>query len=200
MILPASFYQRDTVKVARGLLGKKLVRIYKGKRLSGLIVETEAYTGVEDAAAHSYGGVPTPRTRTMYMGGGHAYVYFIYGMYWCLNFVTKKVNEPEAVLIRALEPVENIEIMRKLRPVKKDKDLTNGPGKLCLALHIDKSLDGANLTEPPLFVENMDFQIKPSQIVIAPRVGVDYAGPAAHWPLRFYIRDNPYVSRLVKNS
>src|SRR6516162_4916002 len=115
--LPHSFYQRDTVTVARELLGKKLVRIYRGRRLSGIIVETEAYLGEHDRAAHTFGLRRTLRNEAMYKEGGHAYVYFVYGMHFCINAVTKKKNEPEAVLLRAIECVEGLDTIRKLRKV-----------------------------------------------------------------------------------
>ncbi|HVK60908.1 MAG TPA: DNA-3-methyladenine glycosylase, partial [Bdellovibrionales bacterium] len=130
--LPFSFYQRDTEEVARELLGKTLVHVLKtGQRVSGRIVETEAYLGARDAAAHSRGGLRSKRTESMFLPGGHAYVYLIYGMHYCFNVVTREADEPQAVLIRALEPIEGIEFMRRRRRVKRDLDLCSGPGKLC---------------------------------------------------------------------
>jgi DNA-3-methyladenine glycosylase len=186
--LPRSFYQRPTIEVARELLGKRLVRVRNGRRLSGIIVETEAYLGVKDAAAHTYGGHRSPRNEAMYGDGGHAYVYFIYGMHFCLNSVTRRANQPVAVLIRALEPSEGIELMRVFRKVKKDRDLANGPGKLCQALQIKRSCNGVDLTGDELFIEDAGIDVKRSQITAGPRIGVDYAGAAAKWPLRFLIK------------
>lgn len=187
--LSPQFYRRDTETVARELLGCRLVRIYKGRRLSGRIIETEAYLGVNDRAAHSYGGRRTERVRSMYLDGGHAYVFFVYGMHFCLNVVTRGVDEPEAVLLRAIEPIEGIETMRELRKVKRDRDLANGPGKLCQALAIDRSFDGVAFDESSgLFIERDPTFKRGNYIILAtPRIGIDYAQEAVHWPLRFVL-------------
>lgn len=187
--LPPKFYRRDTETVARELLGCRLVRIYKGQRLAGRIVETEAYLGVRDRAAHSYGGRRTERVRSMYLDGGHAYVFFVYGMHYCLNVVTRDPNEPEAVLLRAIVPIEGIETMRKLRKAKRDRDLANGPGKLCQALVIDRQFDGVVLDETSgLFIErDPSFKREDYIILATPRIGIDYAQEAIHWPLRFVL-------------
>lgn len=194
--LPLAFYQRDTKKVARDLLGKILVHKLKdGTRIAGRIVETEAYLGAIDLAAHSYGGLRTERTSTMFMTGGHAYVYLIYGMHSCLNVVTQKQGVPEAVLIRALEPTEGLDEMRKRRPkARKDTDLTSGPGKLCWALDITRKQNAELFTGAELFIEDAP-SAKAKEIVASPRIGVDYAEHAAEWPLRFSIRNNPFVSK-----
>jgi len=193
MILPIEFYQRDTKKVAKDLLGKILVHNVRGRRLAGRIVETEAYLGVIDLAAHSYGGKRTERTSTMFMGGGHAYVYLIYGMHFCLNVVTREMGVPEAVLIRAVEPLEGLEQMRKRRPsARKDTDLTSGPGKLCAALGITRKQNALLFTGDELFIEDGP---RVKNIVASPRIGVDYAEHAAEWPLRFSERGNPFVSK-----
>lgn len=192
LILSPSFYQRDTETVAKKLLGKKLVRIYKGQRISGIIVETEAYLGIKDKAAHSYGGKVTSRTKTMYLPGGHSYVYFIYGMYHCLNVVTRTTKHPEAVLIRALEPVEGIELMKKFRKTENIKNLTSGPGKLCRALNIDKTHNALKLFEQgDLFIENGK---NGHAIAKSARINIDYAEEAIDWGLRFFIKNNPHVS------
>lgn len=192
--LPSSFYQSKTESVAKKLLGKKLVRIYRGHRISGLITETEAYLGLEDKACHSYGGRKTQRVNSMYLEGGHAYVYFIYGMYFCFNVVTRSCHHPEAILIRALEPLEGVEWMQRFRAQQGIKNLTTGPGKLCQALNINKSLDGINLQSDSIFIE--DGQAVPGKNIIAkPRVGISYAEEAVHWPLRFYIKDNKFISK-----
>jgi DNA-3-methyladenine glycosylase len=193
--LPQSFYDRHTSKVAKELLGKRLVRIYNGKRLSGIIVETEAYLGVKDAAAHTFGGRRTPRNEVMFGHGGHAYIYFIYGMHFCLNAVTRVAGRPEAVLIRALEISEGVDEIKKWRKVKKNQDLANGPGKLCTALKITRELNGEALWSKALFIEKTGPTISNEKIAKVPRVGVDYAGEAAKWPLRFYIKENKFISK-----
>lgn len=189
-LLPLNFYKNKTVLVAKGLLGALLVRNLRNSILVGRIVETEAYLGFKDPACHSYKG-KTERCKVMFLEGGHFYVYFIYGFYHCLNVVTEKEGVPEAVLIRALEPMEGIEIMRKFRGGK--KNLTSGPGVLCEALKIDRSFNGHPVWEKPLQIFkplNKDFEIVQKE-----RVGVDYAGEAKKWKLRFYIKNNPYVSK-----
>lgn len=193
-MFPPSFYQQNTIKVAKDLLGKKLVRIYRGKRISGIITETEAYLGISDKAAHSYGGRKTERVKPMYLDGGHAYVYFIYGMYYCFNVVTRTTNHPEAVLIRSLEPLDNIDQMKKFRKTDVLKNLTTGPGKLAQALNITKKLSGISLTEHTLFIEDYK-KIAPKNIIAKPRIGIDYAEEAKDWPLRFYIKDSQFISK-----
>ena len=155
--LPREFYTRpNVVTVARDLLGKLLVVPDPDKRVSGFIVETEAYRGPMDRAAHSYGGRRTKRTETMYGLGGTAYVFFVYGMYNQFNVVTNVENAPHAVLIRALEPVEGIGLMRTRRHGQPDHNLTNGPGKLCIALAIDRQLDGADLLGERVWLEDAE--------------------------------------------
>ncbi len=132
----------------------------------------------------------------MYRSGGHAYVYFTYGMHYCMNVVTQESDVAEAVLLRAAEPVEGIEMMRIRRPkALRDRDLTNGPGKLCMAMGIDRSLDGNPLDSRDLFITGRQTPVSESDIAVSARVGVDYAGEATHWPLRFFLRGNEYVSR-----
>jgi DNA-3-methyladenine glycosylase len=193
--LPREFYTRSNVlTVARELLGKLLVvPTANGKRLSGRIVEVEAYRGPQDRAAHSYGGRRTKRTETMYGIGGTAYVFFVYGMYYQFNVVTNAAESPHAVLIRAVEPVEGIELMRKRRHGQPDHNLTNGPGKLCLALGIDRKLDGADLLDNKVWIEDAK-KTPRSQIVSGPRVGIDYAENWKDKPWRFWIKGNSYVS------
>lgn len=193
--LPLAFYQRDTTTVARELLGKRLCRqLPDGTRLSGHIVETEAYLGHDDPACHSYGGRHTPRTATMYAAGGVAYVYLIYGMYHCLNAVTRGEGEPEAVLIRALAPEQGQAYWQARFPRLKPAQWLSGPGRLCRALAIDKAQNGLSLRSDELWIE-AGRPVAAAQVVAAPRIGVDYAGLAAAWPLRFYLRDEPAVSR-----
>jgi DNA-3-methyladenine glycosylase len=194
--LPREFYTRPNVlAVARELLGKLLVvPARNGKRVSGVIVEAEAYRGPQDRAAHSYGGRRTRRTETMYGIGGTAYVFFVYGMYNQFNVVSGAAEIPHAILIRALEPVEGIEIMRKRRHGQPDKNLTNGPGKLCIALGIDRTLDNADLTGNKVWIEDA-VKLPSRKIASGPRIGIDYAEEWVEKPWRFWIRRNPYVSR-----
>jgi DNA-3-methyladenine glycosylase len=194
--LPREFYTRPNVlTVARELLGKLLVvPARSGKRVSGTIVELEAYRGPEDRAAHSYGGRRTRRTETMYGIGGTAYVFFVYGMYNQFNVVTNVAEKPHAVLIRALEPVEGIETMRKRRPGQSDHNLTNGPGKLCIALGIDRTLDSADLTGKRVWIEDAP-KLLPGQVASGPRIGIDYAKEWVDRPWRFWIKGNAFVSR-----
>ena len=194
--LPREFYTRsNVVTVARDLLGKLLVVPERdGRRVSGIIVETEAYRGPRDRAAHSFGGRRTKRTETMYGIGGTAYVFFVYGMYNQFNVVTNVEDAPHAVLIRALEPVEGIELMRKRRHGQPDHNLTNGPGKLCIAMGIDRNLDAADLLGDRVWLEQ-GRSIPRSQIASGPRIGIDYAEEWIDKPWRFWIRDNSLVSR-----
>jgi DNA-3-methyladenine glycosylase len=194
--LPREFYTRsDVLKVSRDLLGKLLVvPTANKKRVSGMIVEVEAYRGPEDRASHAFGGRRTKRTETMYQTGGVAYVYFVYGMYYQFNVVSNIQDTPHAILVRALEPIEGIELMRKRRHTHPDHNLTNGPGKLCIAMGIDRELDGVDLLGNRVWLE--DYQNVPaSKISKGPRIGIDYAEDWIDKPWRFWIRDNSYVSR-----
>ncbi len=184
MPLPRDFYARDPVRVARDCLGKILVH---GKT-AGRIVEVEAYLGLDDAAAHASAGI-TNRTKVIFGDPGHAYVYFIYGMYECLNFVAKDAG---CVLIRALEPVRGIPLMRRRRPAaKRLEDLTSGPGKLTLAMGITRKLNGIDLTSGPLHVTEPAGEER-FGIAVTPRIGIS---KCADWPLRFFIEGNRFVSR-----
>jgi DNA-3-methyladenine glycosylase len=185
MILPRRFYNRPTVEVAKNLLGKVL----RHGDTAGIIVETEAYLGEDDLAAHSSRGI-TDRTRVIFGPPGHAYVYFIYGMYECLNLVAEPAGKPGCVLIRALEPLVGIDLMRARRPkAKRVEDLASGPGKLTLAMNITRALNGSDVTRPPLIVEDAP---PPADIVTTTRIGITHC---ADWPLRFYIAGNRFVSR-----
>lgn len=198
-VIPRSFYARDTVDVAKQLLGKVLVRETPAGRLSVRIVETEAYCGPHDKACHASRG-RTERNGVMFGEPGHAYVYFIYGMYHCLNFVTDRDGYPAAVLVRAGEPLEGVEAMRALRrKAKKPVDLTSGPGRLCMALGIDRALNGADVCRKgPLYVEDSEDAV--FEVVSSKRIGVDYAGEYRDKPWRFYIKGSPFVSvRADKN-
>lgn len=193
--LPPAFYRRDTVTVARELLGQRLCRrLPDGTLFAGRIVETEAYLGIEDAACHTYGGRRSARTATMYAAGGVAYVYLIYGMYHCLNAVTRDEGEPEAVLIRALAAERGQERWAERFPRLKPAQWLSGPGRLCRALEIGKAQNGLALQSRELWIEESG-AVAAADIESAPRVGVDYAGAAAEWPLRFYVRGEPSVSR-----
>jgi DNA-3-methyladenine glycosylase len=194
--LPRRFYLQDTVTVARALLGCVLWRRIGRELLAARVVETEGYLGANDMASHARKGLRSPRNESMYLAGGHAYVYFTYGMHWCANVVTQEEGLAEAVLLRAVEPLKGIQSMRERRPkAKRDVDLTNGPGKLCAAMAIDKSLDGAALDGDALWLTARDVEIDENSIAVSPRIGVENSGDAAHWPLRFFIRGNPFVSR-----
>jgi DNA-3-methyladenine glycosylase len=179
--LRRSFYDRDTVEVARDLLGKNLVHVVAGVARVGRIVETEAYLGPHDLAAHSSRGL-TKRTRVMFGPPGHAYVYLIYGMHWCMNVVTEEEGHASAVLLRALEPVKNIE------------QRTQGPALLCKAMGIDGRFTGHDLVSDELYIDDpRDDRV--IRIVKRPRIGVDYAGHWARRLLRFYIAGNSFVSK-----
>jgi DNA-3-methyladenine glycosylase len=194
--LSRAFYTRPGVlTVARDLLGRLLVvPDPDGQRVSGIIVETEAYRGPADRASHAYGGRRTRRTETMYAIGGTAYVYFVYGMYYQFNVVTGVADVPHAVLVRALEPLEGLQRMRARRRVAGDRLLTAGPGRLCQALGIDRGLDGADLTGDRVWIEEGPRPVAPRAIAAGPRVGIDYAGEWRGRPWRFWLRGNPFVS------
>jgi DNA-3-methyladenine glycosylase len=196
MKLSRKFFTRPgTVRIARDLLGKLLVvPVASGTRVSGMIVETEAYLGIEDRAAHSHGGRRTARNEITYAEGGHVYVFFVYGMYYQLNFVTGLVDHPHVVLIRAVEPVEGVEIMRERRGKMPDKNLTSGPGKRCVALDIDRGLNGEDLLAEKIWVEDYR-SFSNDEIAIGKRIGIDYAGEDANKPWRFWVKGNPFVSR-----
>jgi len=194
--LPRSFYLDDTVSISRALLGCVLWRRLDGELLAGRIVETEAYLGANDMASHVRRGLRSPRVESMYLPGGHAYVYFTYGMHYCMNVVTQEEDIAEAVLLRALEPLQGLESMRTRRPkAKRDFELMNGPGKLCAAMAIDRALDGERLDGKTLFITPRDIEVADDEIAVSARIGVENSGEAAPWPLRFYLRGNRYVSR-----
>ncbi|MDQ3742826.1 MAG: DNA-3-methyladenine glycosylase [Acidobacteriota bacterium] len=195
--LRRDFYTRgDATAVALSLLGRLLVvPAPNGARVSGRIVEVEAYCGVEDRASHAYGGRRTARTETMYAEGGVAYVYFVYGMHHQFNVVTGPKELPHAVLVRAVEPSEGVEWMRRRRPVRKESELTSGPGKLCQALGIDRSFDGANLLGRRVWIEETGSLPSQEEVAAGARIGVAYAGADALKPWRFWLKGNEYVSR-----
>ena len=184
-VLDQGFFARDTIAVAQDLLGKLLVRELDGEVRWGRLVEVEAYCGPEDRAAHSWHGL-TPRTRTMFGPPGRAYVYFIYGIHHCLNFVTRPDGEPQAVLVRALEPGPDVE-------------RCCGPGLVCRSLGIDRSLDGVPLLPPQLYVLDDGYRPAPSALFQTRRIGVDYAGDWSERPWRFCL-DSPHLSRSRRRA
>ena len=189
-----SFYSRSTLDVASDLLGKVLVHRIGRRKVAGKIVETEAYVGPHDLACHASKG-HKPRTAVMFGEAGHAYVYMIYGFHFCLNVVTEPAGYPAAVLIRAVEPLENVDLMRQLRNnPERDIDIASGPGKLCKAMSIDKTLNGEDLLGATIWIE--DRKLDPGPIRTSPRVGVDYAGEYKDKPWRFYVDGNLHVSRV----
>ena len=189
------FFKQDAVTLAKELLGKILIRKVDGKIIKSLITETEAYVGPEDKGSHAYNNKRTKRTETMFKEGGHAYIYLIYGMYNCLNVVCADKGKPEAVLIRAVEPLNEINFIKNNRNIKSKKieALTNGPGKLCQALKIDTSIDGIDLlNNDELYIEDNNFE---KEFVSAKRINIDYAEEYVHKLWRFYIKDNKFVSK-----
>lgn len=202
MIIEKDFYQRDALSVAKEILGDYLVREVDGRKIKAIIVETESYIGALDKACHAYNYKKTERTKPLFEEGGIAYVYLIYGLYHCLNIVTNIKDEPEAVLIRAVEPIDNLDYLSNVRFNKsydeltktQKKNLTNGPSKLCTALNITKKENYMEFyKEGSLYIEsNPD---KNFEIVETTRIGIDYAEEAKDFPWRFYIKDNMYISK-----
>jgi DNA-3-methyladenine glycosylase len=189
--LPRYLYDRDTEQVARDLLGAILECRTPDGIASGRIVETEAYVGEHDLACHAAVG-RTSRTAPLYGVPGIAYVYFIYGMYWCFNAVTRSEGEPSAVLVRAIEPLHGIDLMWRRRPkVRRDVELTNGPGKLCLALGIVGENNWKPLQRPPVVIRE-GAPVADADVTVTPRIGITQA---ADWPLRWFVTGNPYVSK-----
>jgi DNA-3-methyladenine glycosylase len=194
--LPISFYTRNVHSVAKELLGKIFVRKYSSRILSGRIVEVEAYDGSVDESAHSFIG-KTKRNEVMFNGGGLLYVYFTYGMHFCANVVTGKMNEGCAVLIRAVEPIDGIDLMsqnrfHKISLSEKEKlNLTNGPAKFCQAFAITKEQNGISLLSDEIFIVNAN-KINPSEIVNSKRIGIK---KSVDLPWRYFIKDNPFVSK-----
>ena len=197
--LPLSFYLRkDVVQIAKELLGKVLVTKWNGEFTSGRIVETEAYAGEIDKASHAYKG-RTKRTEVIYNEGGTAYVYLCYGIHQMFNIVTNVNDVPHAILIRAVEPMEGIDIMLQ-RTGKKNADetLTRGPGNVGKAFGFHTSQCGVSLISDKLYVADDGYKIKKSSIATSPRIGVDYAGDHAAWHYRFFVKGNKYISGKIK--
>lgn len=195
--LPFSYYQsQDVNALAIDLLGKFLFTSIDGELTGGMIVETEAYNGIEDKASHAYGGRLTNRTQTMYAHGGISYVYLCYGIHHLFNVVTAPEGVPHAVLIRGLEPVEGLEVMLRRRKMAVLKpNLTAGPGALAKALGIDRGLNAKDLLGEEIWIEDRGVQLAEVQLVASPRVGVGYAGDHALLPWRYYMKGNKFVSK-----
>jgi DNA-3-methyladenine glycosylase len=197
--LTRSFFCRPTLMVARDLLGMRLVRQVNGRRSGGRIVEVEAYIGEDDTACHASRGL-TRRNAVMFGPPGFAYVYFTYGMHWMLNFVTERKGFPAAVLLRAIEPDEGIESLRRRRRGRPDRELTAGPARLCKALAIDGSLNGSDLVRGrELFIEDEE-RVPDSDVLSMPRIGIDYSerkDREAAW--RFVVASSPFVSRVRRS-
>ena len=192
MRLTREFFMRDSVTVARDLLGQRVVRHSEdGRVTAGIVVEAEAYCGRFDAACHSYKG-KTERTRVLFGEKGFAYVYMIYGMYNCLNVTSGPPGEPEAILIRALEPVEGIDIMAERRGIERISALCSGPGKLSMAMDVHRGLYGADMVAG----ETLYFEVgeRPAEIVASKRINIGYAGEAVDYPWRFSVAGSPFVS------
>jgi DNA-3-methyladenine glycosylase len=198
--LDAPFYQRrDVTGIARDLLGKLLVTQWNGQRTIGRIVETEAYRGVTDKASHAFGGRRTARTEIMFAHGGVAYVYLCYGVHHLFNVVTGLKDEPHAVLLRGIEPVDGLTVMLS-RTCKREGDfsLGAGPGNLSRALGIQTCHTGISLLGDSLYIADDGLLLSDRSILITPRIGVDYAGDDASLPYRFIVRDNPWVSKKTR--
>jgi len=198
--LPESFYlDNDVVQLSKALIGKYLFTCIDGITTGGYIVETEAYNGIVDRASHAYGDRNTPRTKTMYLRGGIAYVYLCYGIHEMFNIVTSPEGTPRAILIRAIEPTEGIDLMmhrRKMEVVK--PTITRGPGSVAKALGISRAINAISLQGDTLWVEDRGLTFPADAIAAAPRIGVDYAGDDALLPYRFYVKGNVYVSKPNK--
>jgi len=201
-------YAVDVMTLAPRLLGATLVRITRdGERLAGRIVETEAYGGAEDEASHARGGRRTERNAPMWAAGGTSYVYFTYGMHHCMNVSSGRAGEPQAVLLRALEPTEGLDVMRRRRGAdargrpRRDTDLCSGPAKLCQALGLDRRHSGLDLTaDPGLWIEPRRRAPKPGDVAVAARVGIGSAGPWVEAPMRWYLRSSPHVSAPARGG
>jgi DNA-3-methyladenine glycosylase len=196
MKLKLDFYTRSNVlQIAKEILGKILVTNINGQLTSGIIVETEAYNGIYDKACHAYGGKVTPRNKVMYEEGGISYVYFCYGMHYLFNVVTNQKNIPDAVLIRGIIPYKGKEfIFQRISEKSMKKGVLNGPGKVTKALQIDKKLNGESLLGKKIWIEDDNIKINKKDIVVTPRIGVDYAGDDALLPYRFLLKDETIKS------
>ncbi len=195
MSLPKAFYLRkNVVLIAKELLGKSLLTCINGQITGGLIVETEAYS-YRERGCHAYMGKMTTRNRVMFEEGGVAYVYLCYGIHNLFNVVVNGKDKPEAVLVRALQPIQGEDVMKRRMRASSIKRITSGPGKLTKALGIDGSCNGNDLSSSELWIED-GITIRKKEIVSAPRIGIDYAGEDAKLPWRFFIKDNGWVSKM----
>ena len=194
--LPIEFYEgEDVIKIAKDLLGKILITKFDGIVTSGKIVETEAYVGLTDRASHSFGAKRTLRNEHMYAAAGNSYVYICYGMHHLFNVVTNKKNIPDAVLIRAVEPVDGVDTMlKRTGKLKLDHTLTKGPGNVGKALGITKDHSGLNLSGNKIFIGDDNISFTENEIGVSPRIGVESAGAAALYPYRFFVKGNKFVS------
>jgi len=200
MKLPASYYtSKDVVGLSRDLIGKYLFTRIDGVITGGYIVETEAYNGAVDKASHAFGNRLTPRTKTMFMQGGVAYVYLCYGIHEMFNIVVADEGVPHAILVRAVNPTDGLEAMqvRRNMPVVKPT-ITMGPGSVAKALGISRAINAFDLTGDTIWIEDRGLSFPDEEIAVVPRVGVDYAGEDALLPYRFYLKSNPYVSKPSK--
>jgi DNA-3-methyladenine glycosylase len=188
-------WKLPTLDLARKLLGMELIHENREGLTSGIIVETEAYLGPEDRAAHSFGNRRTPRTEVMFQEAGTIYTYFVYGMHVCFNIVSGPIDKPEAILIRAIQPVEGLHIMKERRVgVKKEVQLTNGPGKLSKSMGFLLEHSGHKMNTCGISIKEK-IEVQPQDIESGPRIGIQYAQEAIYFPYRFWIKNNPYVSR-----
>ncbi|HEX3045973.1 MAG TPA: DNA-3-methyladenine glycosylase [Bacillota bacterium] len=197
--LKRSFYERDALTVAKDILGKYLVTYTPAGTTVGKIIEVEAYMGFVDAGSHTYQGKRTARTEVIFGPGGHAYVYLIYGMYYCLNIIVNRIDVPEVVLIRALEPVDGIELMKQRRGTDRILNLCSGPGKLSTAMGISLKENGIDLCGETMYLLSGD-TVDSRKITRTPRINIDYAGEARDYPWRFLVQDNPFVSKKLRNK
>lgn len=200
MKLPESYYHNpDVVALSRDLIGKYLFTFIAGELTGGYIVETEAYAGVTDKASHSFGGRMTPRTQTMYMQGGVAYVYLCYGIHEMFNVVTSAEGEPHAILIRAVQPVVGLDIIMYRRNMEILKpNITKGPGSVAKALGISRKINALTLQSDTIWIEDRGLTFPDTEVAAGPRIGVGYAGEDALLPYRFYVKGNIFVSKPNK--
>jgi DNA-3-methyladenine glycosylase len=195
------FNRKDVVRIARELIGKVLFTSFDGRPTSGRIIETEAYAGITDRASHAYGGRRTERTEIMYKKAGTSYVYLCYGIHHLFNIITNKENIPHAILIRGLEPMDGIEtMMRRTGKKRFDQTLTKGPGNLSKALGLTTKHSGRTLFDDEIFIGEDGFIASAADIIVTTRIGVEYAGPDAQLPYRFFLKGNPFVSGKKGNK
>jgi DNA-3-methyladenine glycosylase len=200
MKLPEAYYHNpDVVAISRDLIGKYLFTLINGETTGGYIVETEAYAGVIDRASHSFGGKVTPRTQTMYMQGGVSYVYLCYGIHEMFNIVTSVEGQPHAILIRAIQPTDGLDIMMLRRNMQTVKpNITKGPGSVAKALGISRKINALSMLSDTIWIEDRGLTFPDAEVAAGPRIGVDYAGEDALLPYRFYVKGNIYVSKPNK--